>query len=60
MIALGVKDLRHLQGVPRTIGHAQLAALAAANDDVDFATRHDDTVLVQRFAPKLHGYLLLK
>jgi hypothetical protein len=57
MIALGVKEVGHFQGIPRAISHTQLAALATVNDDVDCATRHNDTVLVQRFAPKLHATL---
>jgi hypothetical protein len=59
VVSLGIKKAGHLQSVPRAIVHAQLAALAALNDDVNLATRHDDAVLIKGFTPKSHGYLLL-
>jgi hypothetical protein len=59
VIALGVEETGYFQDIPRAVGHTQLAALAALDDEVDFAVRHHDALLIEGFTPKFHGFLLL-
>jgi hypothetical protein len=59
VITFGVEEVGHLQDATGTVGDAQLAALAAFEDEVDFAAWYHDAVLVERFTPKFHGCLLL-
>jgi hypothetical protein len=60
VITFGVEEVGHLQDDTGTVSYAQLTALAAFEDEVDFAVWHYDAVLVERFTPKFHGYLLLR
>jgi hypothetical protein len=59
VIAFGIEEVRHFQDTARTVGYAQLAALAAFDDEMDFALWYHNAVLIERFTPKFHGYLLL-
>jgi hypothetical protein len=59
VITFGVEEVGHLQDASGTVGDAQLATLAAVRDEMDFAVGYYDAVLVERFTPKFHGYLLL-
>jgi hypothetical protein len=59
VIAFGIEEAGHLQDVTGAVGHAQLAALAAVEDEVDFAVRYHNAVLVEGFTPKFHGNCLL-
>jgi hypothetical protein len=59
VVAFGVEEVRHLKGVTWAIGDTQLAALAALNNEVDFAVRYHNAVLVERLTPEFHGCLLL-
>jgi hypothetical protein len=59
VIALGVEEVGYFQDIPRAVGHTQLAALAALDDEVDFAARYHDALLIEGFTPKFHGFLLL-
>ena len=36
-----------------------MATFAAFDDEVDFAAWYYDAVLIERFTPKFHAYLLL-
>lgn len=60
MVSLGIKEARHLQDVTWAIGRAQLAALAALNDEVDLATRNYNPILIERFTPEFHVSRLLE
>jgi hypothetical protein len=51
VITFGVEEVGHLQDATGTVGDAQLAALAAFEDEVDFAVWYHDAVLVERFTP---------
>jgi hypothetical protein len=59
VITLGIEELGYFQDIPRAVGHTQLAALAALDDEMDFAARHHDALLIEGFTPKFHGFLLL-
>jgi hypothetical protein len=59
VVTLGIEVAGYLQNTAWAIRHAQLAALAAFNNQMDLALWHDDTILVKRFTPKSHGCPLL-
>jgi hypothetical protein len=59
VVAFGVEEVGHFENVARAIGDTQLAALAAFEDEVDFAVRNYDAVLIKGFTPEFHGFSLL-
>jgi hypothetical protein len=52
VVSFGIEGGRHLEHMPRTIGLAQLTALAASGDESDLSTRNNDLVMVKRGSPK--------
>jgi hypothetical protein len=58
VVALHVELSRHLENTARTELHAELAALAAIDDEVDLALGYLDFVDVKWNSPVFHGRFL--